>query len=185
MRLGLTNASYQYLFGGDGEMFVDRTSGRYDWRGMAAPYFTQTPVTLDMAPEEFHIRRATELDVDVAHTGLSRWDDEHVAKIKSLLAEGDHELIPAIGADFIVRGDEGKREMETAEDLIRRYGDFGGINTCKLCLVPMIYNRFRNDPPLREQLDLIIEALPPLVRAAEEVGIVLAWENHLDYRASE
>jgi sugar phosphate isomerase/epimerase len=166
-------------------MFVDRTSGKFDWRGLPKAYFTQTPLTLDMAPEEFHIRRATELDVPVAHTGLSRWDDEHVAKIKALLAEGDHELIPAIGADFIVRGDAGKREMEGAEELLRRYADFGGVQTCKLCLMPMTYNRFRSDPPLREQLDLIIEALPPLVRVAEEAGIVLAWENHLDYRAAE
>jgi sugar phosphate isomerase/epimerase len=49
----------------------------------------------------------------------------------------------------------------------------------------MIHNRFRNDPPLQEQLDRIITNIKPVVRAAEDAGIVLAFENHLDYRAYE
>jgi sugar phosphate isomerase/epimerase len=51
--------------------------------------------------------------------------------------------------------------------------------------MPMTVNRFRKDPPLREQIDRMIAALPLVVEAAEKAGIVLAFENHLDYRAGE
>jgi sugar phosphate isomerase/epimerase len=185
MRLGLTNASYQYLFGGDGEMFVDRTSGAYDWRGMAMPYFTQTAVTVREPPEVFHIRRAQELEVPVVHTNLSSWDETHVRDVKERLRASGQELIPAVGADFMRRGDELKAQIDAAVEEIHRYGTFGGVKICKTMLMPMIYNRFRSDPPLREQLDRIIDGLPPLVTAARENGMVLAFENHLDYRASE
>jgi sugar phosphate isomerase/epimerase len=49
----------------------------------------------------------------------------------------------------------------------------------------MVYNRFQKDPGLREQLDGIVAALPAVVQAAEQAGIVLAFENHSDYRVSE
>ena len=49
----------------------------------------------------------------------------------------------------------------------------------------MIHNRFRSDPPLKEQLELCVENSRPIAKVAEDLGITLAMENHLDYRASE
>jgi sugar phosphate isomerase/epimerase len=68
---------------------------------------------------------------------------------------------------------------------IERFAAFGGISVVKACQYPMIHNRFRREPPLREQLDRLTVALRPVAAAAERAGIVLAWENHLDYRAAE
>jgi sugar phosphate isomerase/epimerase len=85
----------------------------------------------------------------------------------------------------MLAGDELLASVDAAVADIHRYGEFGGVRICKTMLMPMVYNRFRSDPPLREQLDRIVAALPPVVEAAEAAGIVLAFENHLDYRASE
>jgi sugar phosphate isomerase/epimerase len=186
MRLGLTSASYQYLFGGDNDMFVDRTSGRYDWRGLPRPYFTQTSQMIRTdSVELWQARRAHELGVPVVHCPIGNWSRDNLAELKETLERNGQELMPAIGMDMMLQGDALARETEGAVDLIERYGDFGGVRVAKLCLVPMVYNRFRKDPPLRDQLDRMIAALPPVVEAAERAGIVLAFENHLDYRAGE
>jgi sugar phosphate isomerase/epimerase len=113
------------------------------------------------------------------------WSEDNVARLKAALDRNGQELMPAIGADLIVQGDQRTREIDAAVEQIERYGQFGGIAISKFCLVPMTYNRFRTDPPLREQLERMIDGLPPIVEAAERAGIVLAFENHLDYRASE
>lgn len=185
MRLGLTDSCYQYLFGGDGQMFVDRTSGWYDWRGLPRPYFTRTGplVETDNIPL-WQAERARQLGVPVVHSSISNWSPEATAELKAALDANGQELMPAICTDLIVRGDQLAREIERSVEEIERYGAFG-VRTAKFCLVPMIYNRFRSDPPLREQLDRLIAGLPPLVEAAKRAGIVLAFENHLDYRASE
>jgi hypothetical protein len=49
MRLGLTNSTYQYLFGTVGGLFTDRSSLQFMAFGQPTPYFTQTPVTIDRA----------------------------------------------------------------------------------------------------------------------------------------
>ena len=186
MRLGLTSASYQYLFGGDGDAFVDRTSGRFDWRGLPRPYFTQTgPIVAAESVELWQIERAKQLGVPVVHCPIADWGEENVRRVKAALEANGQELMPAIGADLVVKGSERNREIDAAIEVIERYRAFGDVTISKFCLAPMIYNRFRSEPPLREQLDRMIDGLRPIAKAAESAGIVLALENHLDYRAVE
>ncbi len=68
---------------------------------------------------------------------------------------------------------------------LQNYRDFGDVRISKYCTYPMLHTRFTTEPPLDEQLALIIENTRPIVKVAEECGIVLAFENHLDYRARE
>lgn len=187
MRFGLTNYSYQWLFASpEGKEFVDRSSGAYDWRGLPLPYFAQTGTTLrPESLEVWQIERAKTLGLPVVHCPIVDWDEANVRRVTSLLAENGQELVPAIAADLIATGERLEGEIANAVALIRRYGALGGITLSKFCVAPMVHNRFRFDPPLREQLDRIIAAIPPLVEAAAESGIVLAFENHLDYRAKE
>jgi sugar phosphate isomerase/epimerase len=186
MRLGLTSASYQYLFGGDNDMFVDRTSGRYDWRGLPRPYFTQTPPMIPTdSVELWQAQRAKELDVPVVHCSIANWEPDHIAELKATLDRNGQEIMPTLGMNMMLQGDPLARETEESIALVERFADFGGIEIVKLCLMPMTVNRFRKDPPLREQIDRMIAALPPVVEAAEKAGLVLAFENHLDYRAGE
>jgi sugar phosphate isomerase/epimerase len=186
MRLGLTDSTYQYLFSGPFG-FGDRTSAYFDSKGFPAPYFLSTPTSIPRAQSlEWLINRAAQLGLQVIHAGPRVFDDKaYIAKIKALVEEKGLEMVPALGVDLISGGEETKASVENAYKFLRGYKAFGGVRYSKFCVTPMTHNRFRNDPPLRQQLDLIIENIKPVVKAAEDAGIVFAFENHLDYRASE
>jgi sugar phosphate isomerase/epimerase len=186
MRLGLTDSSYQYLFSGPAG-FGDRGSAYFDSKGFPAPYFLSTPVAIPRPQAlEWLINRTAELGLPVVHGGPRVFDDPaYIAKIKSLVKEKGLEMIPALGVDLIAGGEATRASIENAEKFLDGFRRFGDVRISKFCVSPMTRNRFRNDPPLREQLDRIIANIKPVVRAAEEAGIVLAFENHLDYRASE
>lgn len=187
MRLGLTESTYQYLFAGPQSMFGDRTSGYYDMKGMPLPYFLSTPAHIDSSQAlEWLINRTAQLGLQVAHCSIRRWDDAaYVDKIKGLLEKHGLELMPSVGADLITTGDQTKASVEAAIRTLQNYHRFGGVRISKFCTSPMTRNRFRSDPPLDEQIARIIEYAKPIVKVAEEVGITLAFENHLDYRISE
>lgn len=187
MRLGLTNYTYQWLFApAGGQEFVDRASAFYDFRGLPLPYLTQTGRTL--SPDSFEvwqIDRAQALGLPVVHCPIVNWDEENLGRIRERLTTNGQEIVPAIGANLIATGVELEQEIDNTVALIRRYHDFGNIRLSKFCIAPMVHNRFRHDPPLSVQLERIVAGLPQIVEAAEAAGIVLAFENHLDYRAAE
>ena len=47
------------------------------------------------------------------------------------------------------------------------------------------FGHFSREVPMDVQIDCMIRNLRDLVRVAEDLGIVLAFENHMDYRISE
>jgi sugar phosphate isomerase/epimerase len=185
MRLGLTSSTYQYLFGG--WLFPDRTDLSFNAYGQPYPYFSQTPVHIDPSLQlEWLIERCVQLELPVCHAMIGRWDDPgYLAKIKEMLNRNKIELMPAISADAVSTGDKAKQAVEGAVTALQHYRDFGDVRISKYCTYPMIHTRFTTNPPLDEQLALIIENTRPIVKVAEECGIVLAFENHLDYRARE
>jgi sugar phosphate isomerase/epimerase len=186
VRLGLTSSTYQYLFGSAGGYFPDRTDLAFALRGQPLPYFA-TPARIDPAQQlEWLIDRCVQLELPVCHAAIRSWDDPaYLDRIKSLLQRHRIELMPAIGANLISAGDTAKQVIDGAVATLQRYRDFGDVAISKFCTAPMIHTRFTTEPPLDEQLALIIENSRPIVKAAEECGIVLAFENHLDYRARE
>ena len=46
-------------------------------------------------------------------------------------------------------------------------------------------HRFIDDPPLTQQIDAMIRNLTSLIPIAEELGIVLTTESHMDYRVAD
>jgi sugar phosphate isomerase/epimerase len=187
VRLGLTNSTYQYLFSPPQGMFGDRTTGYFDMKGFPAPYFLSTPTTIPPSEAlEWLINRTAELGLQVVHGGPRVFTDRaYVDRIKSLVLDRGLEMMPAVGADLIAGGETTRASIANAISTLRGFADMGIIKISKYCTNPMIHNRFRNDPPLEEQLELCVENSRPIVKAAEDLGITLAFENHLDYRASE
>jgi sugar phosphate isomerase/epimerase len=186
MRLGLTSSTYQYLFGSVGGLFPDRSSLEFNLYGQPTPYFTKTRVRVPPSEAlDWLIDKAAALGLDVVHAGLMNWDQPYVDRIKGQLARHRLELIPAIAGDFVNTGDAAKQAIDAACDTLFRYQRFGDVSLSKYCTYPMIHTRFTTEPPLDEQLARIIENTRPVVKVAEECGIVLAFENHLDYRARE
>ncbi len=132
------------------------------------------------------INRCVQLELHVVHAGITNWSDPaYLDKIRELLATHHLEMMPAIAADLVNTGDKAKRAIDGAVEQLRNYDKFGGVAISKYCTYPMIHTRFTTEPPLDEQLALITENSRPIVKVAEECGIVLAFENHLDYRARE
>ena len=186
MRLGLTQSTYQYLFSPPQGLFADRSHGYFDAKGFPYPYFLSTPITIpgDLVLE-WLINRTADLGLQVCHANLMSQEPAYVARMKALLQKRGIELMPALAIDPIAGGETTRQAIDFAISQLEFYKNFGDVKVAKFCTYPMIHNRFRNDPPLREQLDLIIKNTKPIAKAAEAAGIVLAMENHLDYRASE
>lgn len=187
MRLGITSATYQWLPSSTGgTYFVDRTSTQYDWRGLPHPYFLSTPTTIPTGEFfEFLAGRCINLGVPVVHGSLSSWEPDYVQRMQELLRTNNLEMMPSVGVDIVGDGAHVSREIDKAVEEVQRYGALGDVKISKFCTNPMTHNRFRNDPPLDEQLESITANIRPIVKAAESAGIVLAFENHLDYRAKE
>jgi sugar phosphate isomerase/epimerase len=187
MRLGLTGSTYQYLFARPNGMFGDRTDLAWANKGHPYPYYTRTPVTIPWEQQlEWLIGRCAQLGLPVVHAPIARWDDPaYLDRVRALLAEHRLELMPSVSADLIGGGDATKRTVASAIANVERYGQFGGVRVSKFCTTPMVHTRFTTEPPLDEQLARIKQEIRPIVRAAESAGVVLAFENHLDYRARE
>ena len=187
MRLGLTDSSYQYLFARTGGMFGNRASLEFNLLGQPTPYFAQTPISIDPEQKlEWLIERSAQLGLQVIHGGIRPWREQaYLDKIKGLLEKHRLEMMPAVGANLIEGGDATAKSVDAACESLRNYQSFGGIKVSKFCTSPMIHSRFTTEPPLDEQLARITERVKPIAKAAEETGIVLAFENHLDYRVRE
>ncbi|MBM4419414.1 MAG: sugar phosphate isomerase/epimerase [Chloroflexi bacterium] len=186
MRLGLTASTYQYLFARDGGMFPNRDSLAFNLAGQPTPYFLQTPKRIDPGEAlDYYIQKCVALGIPVVHASIGNWDPAYTDRIKGLLQRHRLELMPSISGDFVNTGDAAKHAIENAQNLLRRYHAFGDVAISKYCTTPMIHTRFTTDPPVDEQLDRITENTRPVAKVAAECGIVLAFENHLDYRARE
>ena len=67
--------------------------------------------------------------------------------------------------------------------------EFAALAGAKIIVVvhqeATLHNHFTKDPPIGEQLDRIVRNMRTLVPVAEEHGVVMAHEAHMDYRVSE
>src|SRR5262245_37502404 len=129
MRLGLTDSTYQWLFARPGGPRPGRDTLEYNLLGQPTPYFGQTPPRIDPGEKvEWLIAKCVALGLPVLHAMITRWDDRgHLDRVKSLLEQHDMELIPAVGANLISSGDTQKQAIEGAQQMIRRYQEFGGV----------------------------------------------------------
>src|SRR5688572_33116917 len=140
MRLGLTNSTYQYLFGG--WLFPNRTSPEFSLFGQPTPYFTQTPAHIDPSKAlEWLIQKCVQLELPVIHGGINNWDPAYVDTIKGLLKTHKLEMMPSIAGDFVNVGDVAKKAVDAACETLQRYQKFGDIRISKYCTYPMIHTR--------------------------------------------
>jgi sugar phosphate isomerase/epimerase len=213
MKIGMSMASYAWVLAGEnppagGNFMWARPpldSPEYVWAGLPHPFFFSTPLSF---PEGegfiWLINRCSELDIKVIHGGnrMLRQDPEYRERVLTLLKEKGIELIAgrggralvrpgsphserAGGMDLVTSGDEARLERKSFAQGIRLAADMG----CKIIGTTHAgrsrTNRFTKDPPLERQLDMITENLKHMVEVAEECDVIIAIENHMDYRASE
>ncbi|MCL4545334.1 MAG: sugar phosphate isomerase/epimerase [Chloroflexi bacterium] len=128
------------------------------------------------------IDRARALQIDTLGLGLGPAQDDPalLAAIGKTAEAARLSLETSWGDAFIANGAE--QRTESLVSFIR--------TCCKPLGITVIgtasgSDRWRREPPLAEQLDRMVAALTPLAQAAASEGVVLALENHADYRGHE
>jgi sugar phosphate isomerase/epimerase len=144
--------------------------------------FPAPPGASPRAALSYSIRRARELGVQVLNAPLppgSTRDD--IAGIRDEL--GGVELEPSCMVNYCSTGDEAQQVRDKVVAALENVQLLGGPRLRTMAM--RATNRFTKHPPLDEQLDMIAANLKQVVAVAAERGIVMAMENHCDYRGSE
>jgi sugar phosphate isomerase/epimerase len=197
MKIGISQAAYAWILAGDsgppaqGSFMWSRLpldSSEYVWTGLPHPYFFSTPLSF---PEGegliWLINRCAELGIQVINGGNRKLhqDPEYRERVLGLLKEKGIELIAGGGMDLVTTGAKAEDGRRSFAEAIRLAADMG----CRIVGTThagRVHNyRFTKDPPLARQLDLITENFKHMAEVAEECKVVIAFENHMDYRASE
>lgn len=126
---------------------------------------------------------AVSLDVDeVALETLfyPALDDDYCAAIKERLDEAGLKRVIGWGHPD---GLHGGRDEEALEDLIRHIpqAEKVGANTMRICASSMIYVNEPHDVEVRNVITMLKKAAP----VAEDHGVTLAIENHIDFTSTE
>jgi len=195
MRLGLSQAAYRWVsYPG---LRIDQPE--YGFRGLEYPYGTTTepPAELEGALE-WWIERCREWGFDNLYTAASLLDGKEAAAANGrLLAENGIEWVGSVNGAWAVDSDEWAPVHERAA-MHLEWMQAGGVRTSAMVNAdppgppgqPMPngglrFGHFSTETPIGVQIDRMIENLSKLVVDAEKCGIVLAFENHMDYRISE
>jgi sugar phosphate isomerase/epimerase len=162
MKVGIDSYCYHRYFG---EVYPDQQDPSIRWT--------------------FHdfVNRAAELDVDgvsLESCFFESLEAEYLAEIKAALDERGLERVLAWGhPDGLEAGrnEDAWREMNA---LIPK-AQFMGADIMRIVASSLM---FRNEPH-GPQIDAIVKMLTESVRIAEDCGVLLAIENHIDYTSAE
>ena len=190
MRLGLSQASYRW---------VSSPGLRYDFqeygfRGMPYPYGTTAePPGDDLLG--WYIDRCHEWGLDSLYGQVSAESD--AATQGKRLADAGIEWIGNVNGAWALGADEWPAMRDQALQRLEGHSA-GGVKVASLVNSdppgppgqPMPngglrFGHFSREVPMPEQIDRMVRNLPDIVRQAETYGIVLCFENHMDYRISE
>ena len=195
MRLGLSQASYRWVsYPG---LRIDQPE--YGFRGLPYPYGTtaEPPAELEGALE-WWVERCEEWGLDNLYTSAALLDGkDEAAAVGRLLAEHGIEWVGSVNGAWAVDRDEWPAVLERAA-MHFEWMQAGGVRTSAMVNAdppgppgqPMPngglrFGHFSTETPIAVQIDRMIHNLSQLVVEAEKRGIVLAFENHMDYRISE
>ena len=177
MKLGISTASYS-------QIFIDQESPDFDYSGLPKCYFS----SLFYVKEDrmiWFIKKAKTLGLSTVNGGISNLEDvKRLNEIKRLLEETSLEFIPAFDADYVAvedSRDEFRKEIKKVFDMAK----FLGAKLIWTCCKSKKCHRFRKNLPLAQQIDKMSENFAIAAEIARSYNIPLAWENHLDYRASD
>ena len=129
------------------------------------------------------IDRCAALGLDVAHLPPVSGGAKAIRRVRAHAAERGVELEVSGGMDYVTEGAEraaGLAEVVGAIEHARALG----CSVLRTANAHLRHNRW-GPPPVARQLELFAASLRELVPAAEENGVVVAVENHLDYRGDE
>ncbi len=196
MRLGLCQAAYRWV--SYPALRIDQPE--YGFRGMAHPYGTLTegPVSMEEPPVGWWADRCEEWQLDSLCMVSSWFADEAAHRAAGrLLADRGTEWIGSMGMAWAVDPGEWAAVEAAAKLDLERMGRSGVRLTTLLNTDPpgapgqpvpnggLRFGHFSREIPMARQIENLVRNLGRLARVAEAAEIVMAFENHMDYRVSE
>ncbi|MDP6758850.1 MAG: sugar phosphate isomerase/epimerase family protein [Chloroflexota bacterium] len=195
MRLGLSQASYRWVaYPG---LRIDQPE--YGFRGMPFPYGSTTG-----GPREFDdnigwwLDRCAEWDLEVLYLAMSWFKDEAavVANAREMARRGIDWIGSVSGAWAVPEEEwpecraEARRKLELAaaagmKTTVIVNADPPGAEGQPVPNGGLRFGHFSREIAIDQQIENMIRNLGEFVAVAEECGVRLAYENHMDYRISE
>jgi len=129
------------------------------------------------------VRRAAELEVDGVSLESCFFDSlapDYLSEIKAALDERGMERVLAWGHPDGLEAGRNREAWQEMNALIPR-AQFMGADIMRIVASSLM---FRNEPH-EPQIAAIVEMLRQSVKIAEDNGVVLAIENHIDYTSAE
>ena len=192
MRLGLSQASYRwvcypplrhdnagvYLFNVDEPSFLNY--------GRPLPYVNSIPGPAPGRHVEWIIDRAADLSLSPLYM-TSAWlrDEAHAREVGKYLRARGVELVGGGNADFAATGREWDAERAKFVRHMELARAAGAAIIAAVHNGAIEHNHFSKHPPIDVQVERMIANFAGLCGDAERIGIVMAFENHMDYRCSE
>jgi len=183
VKLGLSGASYRWVW----DRRLRRDQPAFNEWGLPPPYFSPAPTGIDEAnAADFLIDRAVQHGLQVLHFHAGLVRDLADAREKARrMADHGIEWVSSAWANWVATGEAFERDYAAYMDALRLSAAAGARVVCTTHLGAAIHNHFSKHPPVATQITIMTENLARAARVAASEGLVLAFENHLDYRASE
>ena len=172
----------------------------YGFRGMAHPYGTSTigPVSMADVPVDWWADRCEEWHLDSLYMSAAEFaDDDECAAAGRRLADRGIEWIGGIGLGWAVEPEEWPAVRAGAVAYLDRL-KAAGVHLSAITNadppgaagqpIPnggLRFGHFSRETPMARQIENMVRNFGDLVVLAEDAGVVLAFENHMDYRISE
>lgn len=184
MKLGMSQACYRWLFYSD----MRRDGPEYGRLGLPRPYLqTVVAPASDEAVQDWLIDKCGEFGFASLYQ-TTRWQGEpdRASSFRARMAAAGLQFIGNVNLNMAASEAEWwAGEHEEVVDRIRHVALGGGRLAATTHNQSLRHNHFTRDPGIEEQLRRAVHNVRSLVPACEEHGVVLALENHMDYRLSE
>ena len=151
-------------------------------RFLGEVYPHQNPPDKQMTVEDF-IKRAKELDVDgvsLESCFLPRFDASYFSELKGMLDEYNFDRVYAWGHPDGLEGGKNEAAYDQMIDHIE-YADAIGAKVMRVVGSSLMF-RFEDHGP---QIEKLSRMFTNAMKVADNYGIKLADENHIDYNADE
>ncbi len=166
-----------------------RDGADYRSRGGPLAYLQSfTPPT----PEDHHflwaIDKTAELGLQALYGHPGEYTDDQAGAEMLRRRVEDRGLIWNGGLTVNMAATDAEWESFEYENAVRqlKLNHWAGVTIATMThRQPNVHNHYSTDPPIDEQMARAAEHLPSLLPVAEDLDVIMAWENHMDYRISE
>jgi sugar phosphate isomerase/epimerase len=182
MKLGLSQACYRWVV----DPHLRRDAAGYLTGGERLPYFSSLPLSVDEAEApEWLIGRCHDLGLAFLYLTTSPMGDPTRAdRIRRYGADRGVALIGGAHANWVATGDAWRPEYERYVAQVPIAAAAGARILCTTHGAPAVHNHFTKRPPV-EQIEIMIANFRRVVPVVADHGLVIAFENHMDYRVGE